>query len=962
MSAGPFSWSHLRMPWGAKEETKPEKQNPPAIVPATTSSKPTSDEKFSENPRTVIPTTTAYTIATVKEVLTLSQSAAAVVPVPFLQEAIGVALKIIQVCEEASAVEQKVKELQAKVGDLMIVIVDHVTRKDEEGSKEAVVKSIQGDIKELLSTLGTINEDLTKISEQNRWVVAIYKEVNMSALDDCMSRLSTAMQRFTLANDLRDSALISELLARLRKMANKVDDIHNKVEGIHKYMEISQRSRTLLPSDAVVRQEIPLKPEVFHGRDDFVSDIAQLLLREETSRVCILGPGGMGKTSVSLAVVELPDIQERFPGGNIVWVPCIQATSAALLLEILYIQLQIPGDKQVTLEKIISQLDSSKDPCLILLDNFETPWNTAGGNQKQVGDVLRRLAMLSHVAILLTMRARYPPCDKAIKWEAKNIESTDEAACLRIYHDLNPGSENDPDVARLLAALGHMAFAVTLIAKLGVESQSAAEDLLEAWSKSGPDILSDDPEQSMNRSIRLSVESDLVKRNPNAITLLAILSLLPAGTTKENLGWWAPALETSMIPSAIATLSHAALLVENKRENSSAPVLFVVPVVQSFMQQQGRIKEEIRKQLHSSCCEYIMAHACRVDDPTFPTKSKVLAAEDTNIQSILFSSSTSQHDVPSDRAMEALIAFSWHRCDVKPNLDIANHVVTVAKASGIVRYRASAVWCLGKTYSQLGDFLPSYDHLQEAYRLFNTLPRREVESQRLGGRCGIDLVSIARFASVDSKKVVSLARSVKKKCAALKHDIIHGESLSVLGVALRDADQPQKALHYLSRAITILKAAGNTYSLADTHQAISWVHCDEGNLPAALDAIREAWKLAELTDSPSLQAQISLDFGKNLFASNQDPEAWRYIEISLMKASYIGNRLYVARALEYMGYGYLRRGDYQNAYGAYDAAGEKYLGTVDAYDAKICKNTMDMIRQKQGNPDTVVDIYRPSYG
>jgi hypothetical protein len=95
--------------------------------------------------------------------------------------------------------------------------------------------------------------------------------------------------------------------------------------------------------------------------------------------------------------------------------------------------------------------------------------------------------------------------------------------------------------------------------------------------ESGPDIFSDDLEQSMNRSICLSVESDLVKRNPNAITLLAILSLLPAGTTKENLHWWAPALETSMIPSAIATLSQAALLVENTRENSASPVLFVVP-------------------------------------------------------------------------------------------------------------------------------------------------------------------------------------------------------------------------------------------------------------------------------------------------------------------------------------------------------------------------------------------------
>jgi hypothetical protein len=112
--------------------------------------------------------------------------------------------------------------------------------------------------------------------------------------------------------------------------------------------------------------------------------------------------------------------------------------------------------------------------------------------------------------------------------------------------------------------------------------------LLNAWLKFGPDIFSeDDLEQSMNHSICLSVESDLVKRNPNAITLLAILSLLPAGTTKENLLWWALTLETSMIPSAIATLLQAALLVENTWENSASPILFVVPVERCDMSLTG---------------------------------------------------------------------------------------------------------------------------------------------------------------------------------------------------------------------------------------------------------------------------------------------------------------------------------------------------------------------------------------
>ena len=55
--------------------------------------------------------------------------------------------------QEVSDVEQKVKELQVRVGDLMIVIVDHVTPKDEDGSKDTVVKTAEGieqDIKELL--------------------------------------------------------------------------------------------------------------------------------------------------------------------------------------------------------------------------------------------------------------------------------------------------------------------------------------------------------------------------------------------------------------------------------------------------------------------------------------------------------------------------------------------------------------------------------------------------------------------------------------------------------------------------------------------------------------------------------------------------------------------------------------------------------------------------------------------
>jgi len=221
---------------------------------------------------------------------------------------------------------------------------------------------------------------------------------------------------------------------------------------------------------------------------------------------------------------------------------------------------------------------------------------------------------------------------------------------------------------------------------------------------------------------------------------------------------------------------------------------------------------------------------------------------------------------------------------------------------------------------------------------------------------------LERTAIVNCKgEVVSLARDVEKKCSALSDDVIHGRSLVRLRAVLRQALQPQEDLRYLDQARTMLKAAGNIPTLATACQFISWVHYHEGRVQEALDAIEEAWKYAESTDSPSIQANISLTFGTVLFSANKDAEAWKQIKIVLMKASYTGDRFNIAHALEYMGYGYLRRGDYQNSYGAYEAAAEKYLGTVHADEAGgRCEDNMARIERKQGNPDTVVGFYRPN--
>ena len=46
------------------------------------------------------------------------------------------------------------------------------------------------------STLETINKDLDEIAAQGRWKLGIFSDLNTTAIDGCLNRLSTALENF----------------------------------------------------------------------------------------------------------------------------------------------------------------------------------------------------------------------------------------------------------------------------------------------------------------------------------------------------------------------------------------------------------------------------------------------------------------------------------------------------------------------------------------------------------------------------------------------------------------------------------------------------------------------------------------------------------------------------------------------------------------------------------------------
>jgi len=712
-------------------------------------------------------------------------------------------------------------------------------------------------------------------------------------------------------------------------------------------------------SKKLERQDMPSKPAIFYGRDELVEKTSKLLSSEAALHMCFLGPGGMGKTSLALAIIESPLVKAKFQEEHRVWVPCVEATSASLFLQVLYTSLQVQRKTDSVMSNILYELKSSKEPYLLLLDNFETPWNTTGSDgQKRVEDTLHKLNQLNHVSVLITMRGSLAPTVD-VEWYREIVPATDKDASLRICQRFNPDWKMGPDLDSLLDAVGCMPFAVTLMASRGRESQFSPKQLLDEWTRLGTDMWSsDDPlDNGMNKSISLSVDSKLVKSNPDALELLAILSLLPAGTTVEHLVHWAPNLKS--MSGAITTLSRAALLQTATRDGDhTSQSLFVLPVVQSFMVHRNRIPEHIQQAVRSAFCKYVLDHACRYRDPTFKANAEALAREDVNIQSILVGAI--DHMGSDDQLVQALLAFSWYRRDTKPLISVAEHTLDVAKANGNRQYIAEALLCLGSSYAEVDNYVEAKGLLSESFQLLVG----DHSSQQLGFECALTRAHVGWFLRDRYEEMETIIKDVLIRTKD-SDTYWHARALDALGCLYwcnYEHDQALGAFVPAADALLLLgcnrDAASALYGKART--------LDKLYIPdeKVLEAAQEAWEVVKRLDPSPIYGDILLLSGIVLLRMGQLVEASQSFEKSLSAQQHVGATLATAETLSCFGHMYLHTGAYSDAYSAFEAAAEKYADLGDeSPDRQLyepqCRENMESIKLVQESPDQCIGFYRP---
>jgi SpoVK/Ycf46/Vps4 family AAA+-type ATPase len=143
---------------------------------------------------------------------------------------------------------------------------------------------------------------------------------------------------------------------------------------------------------------LPPKPKIFHGRDSELLEITEALNLPPPARIAILGAGGMGKTALARAVLHHPGIISKYKDRYFVTLD--SATNSSDMAAIIGSHLELQPEQNLT-RRVLNYLHNRDSPCLLILDNLETPWE-APESRRNVEEFLDLLTDIPHLALVVS--------------------------------------------------------------------------------------------------------------------------------------------------------------------------------------------------------------------------------------------------------------------------------------------------------------------------------------------------------------------------------------------------------------------------------------------------------------------------------------------------------------------------------------------------------------------------------
>ncbi|KAF9058190.1 hypothetical protein BJ165DRAFT_1605833 [Panaeolus papilionaceus] len=537
--------------------------------------------------------------------------------VPYVQILAQAVQQVIAISEEVTANKEKCAELVEKVSLYSKVVFDALLDLKKPCPE---LEKLKEDLEQISSVLDGIQKVLTTMVASNKSFIrrVLGREEVAQKLGEYDRKLDTSITLFQLKSSivLRVNAKPSAILPAIT--AAPINDT-SRPKYTRQYS----------------------KPSIMIGRDQEISEIVTTLI-DSKACLCILGSGGVGKTSIALSAFYDDAVVEKY-GENRFFVTCEAATSPDLLLGEIAYALRINTEDQRLLDTIKSRLDQ-KESSLVVLDNFETSWDPLE-TRSEAEDIVSTLGW--YASVIVTMRGTQKPA-RCYDYDSITLLPLDSKAAESLFYAIS--KKTDQYASKLVSAVDCLPLAVTLLANLAAVEGETTESLWERWQEENTAMVENGRGRinSLDASIKMSLNSQSMASYPGALAFLGLLCLLPDGMSQDLLRVCITEFpEPLLVRKALSILRRNALVQEDNEH-----YLKVLNPIRLYTQSHHPPSPKIRSFLHS----YYLKLALKMSELGRSDVSK-LRQEAGNVHTVLCDAIQHSQDSALEGVVDAIFSF-----------------------------------------------------------------------------------------------------------------------------------------------------------------------------------------------------------------------------------------------------------------------------------------------------------------
>lgn len=539
----------------------------------------------------------------------------------------------------------------------------------------------------------------------------------------------------------------------------------------------------------------------------------------------ILGPAGIGKSTLARAALYHPDVVDRY--GDRRYLARLDATpSADAAVNAIADTLGVPADPDLA-AAVAAALRVRRT--LLVLDNAETPWEQ---DRDAVEKLLGDIAGIEGVAVVVSVRGAVRP--GGVAWrDAIKVEPLDDPDAINLFCAI-AGEEHrsDPGLPMLLGAQEGVPLALTLLGH--VAEGGSIRSVAGEWSKQRTALLARPGGRDRLTSWAVSLELSIGSRRmtPTARRLLALLATLPDGIAEMDLEELLPGKGRA----AALRLGQVGLArFERKR-------LLVLAPVREYVARERPARADDLNGAIQWYTRLATTEGPKVGGENGAEAASRLALETANLDAMIrraLLGPTPRLRVIGIDAVSKLSSFMVHSGRISPQLMEA--AVSTANGEKDARRESHCVMLLAKVLEHRS----SYDRARGLFEVAVTM------FQRLGDQsCEASSVEyLGRIASAQGKPEEARKRFESAILLYRRAGNPRGEAtcIQALGGLSLSAGKHSDARSRYETALPIIKKAGSVLgeayhivSLGEMHYARGRLADAKSSFEAALEIYRKA--------------------------------------------------------------------------------------------------------------------------